>query len=153
VRALYERAGFEPEGHTEVVFLARVDELPRQSPAPFPGLELRRAVGTSGTRLSALLGDELAGYVEVETLDDGGRLPRHGGFADVANLHVAEKHRRRGLGTWLVGQAAEWLELARVERLLDYARVEEEDCRAFLARVGFRELTRTERGWRRVSGR
>src|SRR5436190_299007 len=39
VRALYERAGFEPAGHTEVIFLARVDELARPARAPLPGLE------------------------------------------------------------------------------------------------------------------
>ena len=34
VRALYERAGFVHDGHTEVVLLADVDELPRPAGAP-----------------------------------------------------------------------------------------------------------------------
>ena len=50
-----------------------------------------------------------------------------------------------------------WLELAHVDRLLDYAWLEGtdprglsyEDHRAFLPAVGFRELTRTQRGWTR----
>jgi hypothetical protein len=46
-----------------------------------------------------------------------------------------------------MGQAADWLRIARVERLLDYAWVEHEDSLAFLHRLGFRELTRTARGW------
>ena len=63
------------EGPTEVVLLARVDELPRPSVAPVPGLEVRRAVGVNGTRLSGYLGEEVVGYVEVEAnLGDGGRL-------------------------------------------------------------------------------
>jgi len=37
------------------------------------------------------------------------------------NLHVAENYRRQGVGAWLVGQAAEWLELAPIERVLDCA--------------------------------
>jgi hypothetical protein len=57
----------------------------------------------------------------------------------------------------LLGQAAGWLRLARVNRLLDYAWLEGtdpggvsyEDYRAFLPAVGFRELTRTQRGWTR----
>jgi len=53
------------------------------------------------------------------------------------------------VGTWLVGQAAEWL---RVERLLDYAGAEQEHCLALLGRLGFRELTRTARGWVGRSG-
>jgi hypothetical protein len=61
--------------------------------------------------------------------------------------------------TWLLGQAADWLELAQVERLLDYAWAEgtdpggldHGDFRAFLPAAGFRELTRTRRGWTRAS--
>ena len=70
---------------------------------------------------------------------------------------VSEPYRRRGVGSWLLGQAADWLRLARVDRLLDYAWLEGtdpggvsyEDYRAFLPAVGFRELTRTQRGWTR----
>jgi hypothetical protein len=51
-----------------------------------------------------------------------------------------------------MGQAADWLGLARVERLLDYAWPEEDDCLALLRRLGFRELTRTARGWVNRSG-
>jgi GNAT superfamily N-acetyltransferase len=153
VRELYRRAGFVHEGHTELVFLAGVDDLPRADRAPIAGLELRRSVGINGTRLSAAAGDEVVGYVEVETLEDAERLARHGGWADVGNLHVAEAHRRCGVGTWLVAQAADWIRLARVDRVLDYAREEEDECRSFLEAVGFRELTRTERGWIRAAGR
>jgi GNAT superfamily N-acetyltransferase len=153
VRALYERAGFVHDGHTEVVLLARVDELPRPSEPPVTGLEVRRAVGVNGTRLSACLGGEVVGYVEVEAnLGDGGRLAQLGGWADVGNLHVSEAYRRRGVASWLVGQAADWLRLARVERLLDYAGAEQDDCLALLGRLGFRELTRTARGWVSRSG-
>lgn len=59
---------------------------------------------------------------------------------------------------WLLGQAAEWLRLAQVSRLLDYAWLDGtdpggqsyDDYRAFLPAVGFRELTRTARGWIRA---
>jgi ribosomal protein S18 acetylase RimI-like enzyme len=153
VRALYERAGFVHDGHTEVVLLARVDELPRPSEAPIASLEVRRTVGVNGTRLSACLGEEVVGYIEVETnLAAGGRMVQLGGWADVGNLHVSVPYRRQGVATWLVGQAADWLRLARVERLLDYAEAEQEDCLALLRRLGFRELTRTARGWVNRSG-
>ena len=147
VRAAYERAGFRHEGHVEIVFLADVNALPRVATEPVAGLRLQRSVGINGTRLSALVGDEVVGFIEVETLGDAERLPRLGGWADVGNLHVAEEHRRRGVATWLIAQSAEWLRLARVDRLLSYAWPEQEDCTTFLATVGFRELTRTERGW------
>ena len=61
-----------------------------------------------------------------------------------------EALRRRGIGTWLVGHAADWLRFARVERLVDYAIVGEGDAHlAFLGGLGWRELTRTRRGWER----
>jgi ribosomal protein S18 acetylase RimI-like enzyme len=153
IRALYERAGFVHDGHVEIVLLARVDELPRPATPPLEGLTVRRSVGESGTRLSAHLADELVGFIEVETnLAEGGRLAHLGGWADVGNLHVDEAYRRRGVATWLFGQAADWLRLARADRLLDYAWPEEEAELALLARLGFRELTRTARGWHHRPG-
>ena len=148
VRELYERAGFVHDGHVEIVLLARVDELPGPPAPPLAGLAVERSVGESGTRLTARRGEELVGFIEVETnLAEGGRLAHLGGWADVGNLHVAEPYRRRGVATWLVGQAADWLRLARAERLLQYAWPEEQDLLALLAHLGFRELTRTARGW------
>ena len=148
VRGLYEQAGFVHEGHLEIVLLARVDELPRPAAPPLDGLRVERSVGECGTRLAARLGSQRAGFIEVETnLAEGGRLAHLGGWADIGNLHVDEAYRRRGVASWLIGQAADWLRLARVERLLEYAWPEEQDLLALLARVGFHELTRTARGW------
>jgi ribosomal protein S18 acetylase RimI-like enzyme len=154
VRALYERAGFVHDGHVEIVLLARVDELPGPAAPPLDGLALDRSVGECGTRLSARLGEECVGFIEVETnLAEGGRLAHLGGWADVGNLQVDEAYRRRGIATWLVGEAADWLRLARVERLVDYAWPEEEAMLALLGGLGFRELTRTARGWHHRPGR
>jgi GNAT superfamily N-acetyltransferase len=158
IAALYRRAGFTHTGHTEAVYLARVQDLPRPSDPDGPrldGLTVRRSVGINGCRLSAVLGEEVIGYIETEILDQGERLARHGGWADVGNLHVVPAYRRRGVGSWLLGQAADWLRLAQVSRLLDYAWLGStdpggqnyDDYRAFLPAVGFRELTRTARGW------
>ena len=156
VRALYQRAGFAPAGSTEVVYLAQVDELPLPGAPPVAGLATRRSVGMNGTRLSAVLGEQAVGYIEVEIFEDGERLPRHGRWADIGNLHVTGDYRRRGVATWLLGQAATWLRLAQVTRLLDYAPLEPGPAgqdsagyRAFLAASGFTELTRTQRGWTR----
>ena len=158
---LYERAGFAHIGHTEVVYLARVADLPAIAGPPIAGLSVRRSVGINGCRLSAALDDQVIGYIEVEILDEGERVARHGGWADVGNLHVAEQHRRRGVATWLLAQAADWLTLANVDRLLDYAWLEGTDpgglsydsYRGFLPTAGFRELTRTRRGWTRTPAR
>jgi GNAT superfamily N-acetyltransferase len=157
VAGLYQRAGFRHTGQTEVVYLARVQDLPDPAAVPLEGLTVRRSVGINGCRLSAVLGAEVTGYIEVEILGEGERLPRHGGWADVGNLHVLPPYQRRGVATWLLGQAAGWLRLAEVSRLLTYAWLEGTDpgglnydgYRAFLPAAGFRELTRTARGWTR----
>jgi GNAT superfamily N-acetyltransferase len=156
VAACYQRAGFAHTGPTEVVYLARTRDLARPADPPLAGLAVRRTVGINGTRLSAALGDESLGYIEVEALDDGERRSRRSGWADVGNLHVAAGHRRRGIATWLLGQAAGWLELAGAGQLLAYAGLDDADPsghqdagRAFLTAAGFRELTRTARGWTR----
>ena len=158
IAALYRRAGFDHTGHIEVVYLAPVEDLPgsgRNPDPPLDGLAVSRSGGINGCRLSAVLGPEVTGYIEVEILGQGERLARPGGWADVGNLHVMPSYQRRGIGTWLLGQAAGWLRLAEVSRLLTYAWLEGTDpgglnydgYRAFLAAAGFRELTRTARGW------
>jgi len=159
IRALFQRAGFRHTGQIEIVYLARVGDLPRPA-APLDGLAAARSVGMNGTRISAVLGEEVIGYIEVKTREEGERLSRNGGWADVGNLTVAERYRRRGIATWLLGQAADWLSLAQVHRLLGYAYLSGTDAagrdyagyRAFLRGAGFRELTQTARGWTRSAG-
>jgi len=159
VAALYEQAGFVHDGHTELVYLARTADLPRLARPPVAGLEPRRTVGLNGTRLSAILDGEVIGYIEVEIRAEGERFARQANWADVGNLHVAEPYRRRKVATWLLGQAADWLELANVDRLLDYSYLEGtdgtgqayDDYRAFLDTLPFTVLTRTRRGWTRTT--
>jgi GNAT superfamily N-acetyltransferase len=159
IEAIYQRAGFRHAGHTEIVYLAAIADLARPPALPFDGLTISRSVGINGTRLSATLGDDVIGFIEVETFDDGERSPRHAGWATVGNLRVETPWQRRGVATWLLGQAARWLDLAGVAWLLDYAWLEGTDpgglrydsYRSFLSAAGFTELTRTRRGWTRES--
>ena len=105
-------------------------------------------MGEVGTRLAAYAGDELVGVIEVDTnLAEGGRLAHLAGWADIGNLHVVAAYQRRGVAAWLVGEAADWLRLSRVDRLLEYAWPQEQDLLGLLGRLGFRELTRTARDW------
>jgi ribosomal protein S18 acetylase RimI-like enzyme len=151
VAAALERAGFVPGTRTEIVLVADVAGLPRPGPAPVVGLELRATLGGRGVRLSAVLDGTVIGFHEVQTdLTAGGTLSRLAGWADVWELHVDPAHRRRGIGTWLVGHGADRLRLARAERVLAYTVPHEDDGeRAFLGAMGYRELTRTRRGWLR----
>lgn len=130
-------------------------------PAPAPGVAPRaapvrvvRTVGAFATRFTALAdGDAPAlGFVEIAAdLTAGGTLSRLAGWAEVWELHVAEEHRRRGIGTLLLAHAADWLRLAGARLLRTEVAPHEDGADAelrFLHRHGFVELTRTTRGWR-----
>ncbi len=151
VRAAFERGGFHRGDRVETVYLADVADLPEVGEPPLDGLRLSRSVGINGTRLSACRGDDVAGDIEVEILAESERIGHRGRFADIGNLDVVEGERRRGVGTWLVAQAGEWLRFGRVDRVLAYTGLEDEEwCASFLEAVGFRQLTRTDRGWNRT---
>ncbi|MBG0564168.1 GNAT family N-acetyltransferase [Actinoplanes aureus] len=145
VRAIYESIGFRAGGRTEIVLVADVGRL-RRPAAPVPGLVTRRTLGINGTRLTASLSSQDVGFIEVDTnLDSGPRVSRVGAWADIGNLWIAPDHRGRGIGAWLVGQAAGWLDLGGATRLLSYADEDEKDFMAFHLAAGFTVLTRTTR--------
>lgn len=140
-------AGFRPGKRTEHVWLAELEQLER-SPAPLPGLRVRRSLGINGTRLTGELSGDRVGYIEVEIRSSEGTWTSNGGaWADIGNLEVEPSHQRGGIGRWLVGEAARWLELGHVDRLLGYSDDALPTEAAFAAAVGFEELTQTRRGW------
>ena len=146
VAGLLERVGFTRGERTEIVLLADVAVLPR--PAPPTGLRVVRTLGTVGTRLAAVRDDCVVGFVEVDTgIGGSGAIAGHTGWADVGNLWVRQDDRRRGVGSWLLGEAAEWLRLGRVDRMLGYAGPDDTAVLGFLERSGFRRLTETARDW------
>jgi len=149
IRAAYERAGFVEGNRIEILYLADLGDLPRSSKPPIEGLELRRLLGVNGTRFAAVLGDEVVGFIEVEALTEPRRLPRQEGWADIGNLEVVEAYRLRGVATWLLGAAAEWLRLAGIDRLIGYATPGDDHVAFFDHTPGFRVLTRTSRAWER----
>jgi GNAT superfamily N-acetyltransferase len=147
IRAVYERAGFRHTGDTEVLLLARAADLPR--PEHRTGVTVERTLGECGTRLTASLDGQAVGFVEVDT--SLARPERHlrgaAGLADLGNLHIAPPYRDDGWDRLLLAQAADWLRLAGVERLLSYESADEPEAIQRLLDAGFRELTRTDRGW------
>jgi len=64
-----------------------------------------------------------------------------------AVLSQLEREPVEQRGRVSAGQAADWLRLARVDRLLDHATPRELSRLAILERVGCRRLTQTVRGW------
>ncbi len=153
VRTLYQDAGFEPkDDQVEVVLAGLMSDISEAGGPPVAGLSLRRHVGTLGTTFTGVLDGEAVGMFEVDTdLTRGGTNLGAAGWADVCNHRVREDLRGRGIGTWLVRSAAEWLRLGGTTRLLAYA-IEDEDLEArvrYFGRFGLRPVNRTTRGWTR----
>ena len=87
-------------------------------------------------RFSARLGDELVGFVDLATdMTSGGTLSRLAGWGELDTLWVEEAHRRRGIGTWLIGHAADWLRLGHDDRFIAYCLPEQTDELEFMARA------------------
>ncbi|WP_371673146.1 N-acetyltransferase [Streptomyces sp. NBC_00289] len=145
IRAVYDRAGFRHTGDTEVLLIAHVDDLPR--PETHPGVTFERTLGECGTRLTAYDGRRALGFVEVDTaLARPERHTRAPGLADVGNLHVAPD-AGEGWEHRLLARAADWLRLCGTDRLLAYEAATDGAAIDVLRSAGFRELTRTDRGW------
>ncbi|MFF3331677.1 GNAT family N-acetyltransferase [Streptomyces sp. NPDC002888] len=146
IRAVYERAGFRHTGDTEVLLIARVEDLP--VPEPRPGVTIERTLGECGTRFTAYDDGRAVGFAEVDTaLARPERHTRAAGLADLGNLHVDPAHHGRGWEHRLLAHAADWLRLCDADRLLAYEAPADTTAIAHLTAAGFRELTRTDRGW------
>ncbi|MCH5676339.1 hypothetical protein [Streptomyces gilvus] len=72
---------------------------------------------------------------------------RAAGLADVGNLHIAPAAGGTALEHHLLAQAAAWLRLSNIDRLLAYEPSDDEAAITVLLDAGFRELTRTDRHW------
>jgi GNAT superfamily N-acetyltransferase len=147
VERLYEHYGFEQSGPTDVILLADLDRIDSPGKPPIGGLAVRRLVGMNGTRLTADVDGEPVAHIEVTLLDQSERRTRGAGLADIGGLFVREDHRRRGVGSWLLREAADWLRLGRADRLIGSTWPDKTDHLAFYAHHQFVELTRTRWGW------
>jgi GNAT superfamily N-acetyltransferase len=154
VRRLLTRSGFDPRAEREEIQLAGgLDGVPEPGPAPLAGLALRRVVGTFGARFEGVLDGRVVGFVEAQ--DDhtrGGSLSRLDGWADLAELHVTEDLRGRGIGTWLVQHLVSWLRLGGTHRFLVALAGEDIGLEPWMARFGWRRIGRSRRGWERTQG-
>lgn len=151
VGQLLTNAGFTPR-RSEFVYLADVADLPAAGAPPIDGLTVCRDVGSMSTRFVGHLDGSMIGYVEVNTdLTLGGLRTQYSGIGDIDNVHVEPAWQRRGVATWLMGHAGDWMRLGRIDRVLNYADAVDEEqhpYREWMAKLGWRVLTWTQRGWR-----
>jgi GNAT superfamily N-acetyltransferase len=133
------------KGHRGALYVGRLDDVSTPDGPPVPGATIHRTTGRLGVRFSALLGGEELGICECEAdLGRGGTLPALRGWAELSEVRVAEEWRNRGIGSWLVQTAADWLRLARCDRILLVVDEDDEAAGAgrFYRRFGWDVLTR-----------
>ena len=155
IAAALRAAGYHPDPNSapqETIYGGRIDLIPAPISPPLADLRLQRTAGRFGTRFTALLDELQAGYCEcISDLTEAGALPALRGWAELAELEVGEPWRNRGIGTWLVQQAAAWLQLGGCDRIVLAVAAENEAAGAgrFYQRCGWRPLARLQRGWAR----
>lgn len=147
-------AGYHPlhDDHRGILYGGRLDGVPAPEAPPLHGMTLCRTAGRFGPRFSAVLDERELGVCECVTdLGRGGTLPALRGWAELSEVRVAEGWRDRGIGSWLVGTAAEWLRLCRCDRVVLVVDHEDETAGAgrFYRRFGWDVLTRELRSWSR----
>jgi GNAT superfamily N-acetyltransferase len=144
-------AGFdEGTAREEIQLAGALDVVPEPGPAPLPGLTVGRIVGTFGARFEAYLDGVVVGFAEAQNDHTrGGSLSRLDGWADLAELHVAEHMRGKGIGTWLVQHLVAWLRLGRADRFLVALAGEDAALEPWFARFGWHRIGRISRSWER----
>lgn len=153
VQLLFDEAGFDASrGQAEIVYAGTLDRFPEVGSPPMPALGTSRQLGPLATAFNAVLEGQIVGSYEVDQdLTRGGTNIAFAGWADECNHWVREDLRGKGIGTWLVAQAALWLRLGGTTRFLAYA-IENEHinrCTDYYARYGLAPINRTVRGWSR----
>jgi len=144
-------AGFRPPEYRtpESLYAGRLEGVPSLKPTS-AGLTLRRTAGVwAGMRFAAVRQEEEVGFCEVEAdLTHDGLLPALRGWAKLQELWVREGERGGGIGSWLVGHAASWLQMAGCERVILCVAADDEAAGAgrFYRRLGWRAIAREDRG-------
>ncbi len=150
LRALVTEAGFGDPTRSEVVLAARCDDLVG---ARLDGAHIVRSVGTLGTRFTLSVGAGALGYIEVcQPSADLARSALTVAWADIGNLILADGAEVSAVMPALLSEAARWLLLGGITRVLDYwaADIDPPGHLAELQRAGFEVLVRNGRGFRRV---
>ena len=152
ISGLMEQFGFSTnEENDESVYCGTLHGISAPGEPPVPGVTIRRSMGTFGARFVARLdGEHIVECECISDLTEGGQLPSLAGWAQLRWLETSEPMRNRGIGSWVVRHAVEWLRLARCDRIVVPVTHEDEQAGAgrFYRRFGWTSLGR-QRHWRR----
>ncbi len=147
IRNLLADAGFGDPKRTEVVLVARCDELTGHD---LDGISTVRTLGLLGARFTLRRDGHELGFIEV--CDQTSTMARSSvavRWADIGNLLIRDESDLSATMSMLLSTAAEWLLLGGITRLVDYwaEDVDSPEHLAELEQRGFRRLVTNERGF------
>ncbi len=150
IRRVLSDERFRPTGD-EAIFGGWLQDVPLPAIAPLDGLTCQRRLRSNrGFGFSAMHKWREIGWCEcIPDLTQGGLLPALKGWAELSELFIEEDWRGQGIGTWLMGQAVEWLRLAGCDRIAFSVAADDEGRGAgrFYERMGWNAFTRLKTGW------
>ena len=154
IAELLQASGYFPqEGSKEAVYGGGlVDTAPVGDP-PIDGLEIRRSMGRFGTQFSAVLdGQVISNCACIADLTQGGRLPAFSGWAELSEIETEGEWRNKGIGSWVLRHAINWLRLAGCDRCVFAVSPDDEEAGAgrFYRRMGWEPLIREQKEWIRT---
>ena len=153
ISGLMEQFGFSTnEEDDESIYAGTLHGISVPGEPPVAGVTIHRAMGQFGARFVARIdGEEIAACECISDLTEGGQLPSLAGWAELSELATSEPMRNRGIGSWVVRHAVEWLRLARCDRIeLTVARDDERaGAGRFYRRFGLTPLVRQRKRWSR----
>ena len=153
ISALLTDAHFEPTpDRKEAIYGGWINEQLIPTCAPQPNITLHRTMQSSqGVAFTALHHNQKIGWCECITdLNKGGAIPTLTGWAELSNMFVEKSWRSKGIGSWLVAHAAEWLRMAGCNRIALSVAVDDEARGAgrFYERFGWKPFSRLQQGWK-----
>lgn len=111
---------------------------------------VRRLTRWGETAFCAVFGASEIGHCAFRTdLTDGGQIAPLARWAMLADFDVDAAWRNRGVGTWLLQQAVQWMRLAGCDRVVLGVSEDEEGVRARqpYRRFGWSALAHLEKEW------
>ncbi len=137
----------------ESVYGGILQGIPSPGEAPVAGVSIHRDLGKFRTRFVARLEGRDVAYVECNSdLTLGGQLPALSGWGELSEVETSKAMRSRGLGSWVMRHAVEWLRLAGCNRVVFSVDRDDEKAGAgrFYRRFGWTPLVR-QNHWTRTA--
>lgn len=148
---LLEQSGYvASEKRQEAMYGGTLASIPVPGDPPIKGMSIMRDMGSFCTRFRAIIDGQAVSQCECcMDLSEGGRRPALTGWAELSEIETKVSWRNRGVGTWVLQHAIQWLRFGGYDRCVLSVTEEDESAGAgrFYQRFGWWPLVRLKKGW------